>query len=89
MVGSQGRENICGYYLLTIKYPKTYHQLIYWYIYFSRYRFQSTLWATWDQMKQQGFWATWRQLIDLSDPHGEINAYRVSIKYSFNINIIS
>ncbi|KAK0180855.1 hypothetical protein PV327_003192 [Microctonus hyperodae] len=38
---------------------------------------KSTLWATWDQMKQQGFWSTWRQLIDLSDPHGEINAYRV------------
>ncbi|XP_011313940.1 dnaJ homolog subfamily C member 22 [Fopius arisanus] len=36
-----------------------------------------TLGATWEQAKNQGFWATWRQLVDLSDPRGEINAYRV------------
>lgn len=28
-------------------------------------------------MKHQGFWATWSQLVDLTDPRGEINAYRV------------
>ncbi|XP_058805513.1 dnaJ homolog subfamily C member 22-like [Phymastichus coffea] len=32
---------------------------------------------TWIQAKHQGFWATWRQLIDLTDPRGEINAYKV------------
>ncbi|XP_076286972.1 TM2 and DnaJ domain-containing protein wurst [Lasioglossum baleicum] len=33
--------------------------------------------ATWNQAVHQGFWATWAQLIDLTDPHGEINAYKV------------
>ncbi|XP_015122684.1 uncharacterized protein LOC107045069, partial [Diachasma alloeum] len=38
---------------------------------------KDTLKTTWEQAKHQGFWATWRQLVDLSDPRGEINAYRV------------
>ncbi|XP_063987299.1 dnaJ homolog subfamily C member 22 [Diachasmimorpha longicaudata] len=38
---------------------------------------KTTLGTTWEQAKNQGFWATWRQLVDLSDPRGEINAYRV------------
>ncbi|XP_034947609.1 dnaJ homolog subfamily C member 22 [Chelonus insularis] len=38
---------------------------------------KTTLWSTWEQMKNQGFWATWHQLIDMSDLRGEINAYRV------------
>ncbi|KAG7211214.1 hypothetical protein KM043_010530 [Ampulex compressa] len=33
--------------------------------------------ATWNQAKSQGFWATWAQLVDLTDPRGEINAYKV------------
>lgn len=48
------------------------------------YKFlKTTLSTTWEQMKQQGFWATWQQLVDLSDPRGEINAYRVSRKIDF------
>lgn len=39
--------------------------------------FQASLEATWNQAKHQGFWATWAQLIDLTDPRGEINAYKV------------
>lgn len=31
----------------------------------------------------QSFWATWAQLVDLTDPRGEINAYRVSIVARF------
>lgn len=38
---------------------------------------QASLEATWNQAKHQGFWATWAQLIDLTDPRGEINAYKV------------
>lgn len=39
--------------------------------------FQVSLEATWNQAKHQGFWATWAQLVDLTDPRGEINAYKV------------
>lgn len=38
---------------------------------------KASLEATWQQARNQGFWATWRQIIELSDPRGEINAYRV------------
>ncbi|XP_001608046.1 dnaJ homolog subfamily C member 22 [Nasonia vitripennis] len=38
---------------------------------------KASLEDTWTQTKHQGFWATWRQVIDLTDPRGEINAYRV------------
>ncbi|XP_014206639.1 dnaJ homolog subfamily C member 22 [Copidosoma floridanum] len=38
---------------------------------------KSSLEETWRQAKHQGFWATWGQLIDLTDPRGEINAYKV------------
>lgn len=38
---------------------------------------QASLEATWNQAKHQGFWATWAQLVDLTDPRGEINAYKV------------
>ncbi|XP_026673241.1 dnaJ homolog subfamily C member 22 [Ceratina calcarata] len=38
---------------------------------------QASLKATWDQAVHQGFWATWAQLVDLTDPRGEINAYKV------------
>ncbi|XP_057334756.1 dnaJ homolog subfamily C member 22 [Microplitis mediator] len=38
---------------------------------------KTTLWATWEQIKNQGFWATWQQLIDMSDLRGEMNAYKV------------
>ncbi|KAJ8688656.1 hypothetical protein QAD02_024451 [Eretmocerus hayati] len=37
----------------------------------------SSLEGMWIQAKHQGFWATWRQLIDLTDPRGEINAYKI------------
>ncbi|XP_020282194.1 dnaJ homolog subfamily C member 22 [Pseudomyrmex gracilis] len=39
--------------------------------------FKASLEATWIQAKHQGFWATWAQLVDLTDPRGEINAYKV------------
>ncbi|KAF7988517.1 hypothetical protein HCN44_001090 [Aphidius gifuensis] len=39
--------------------------------------FMASISQTWQQMKHQGFWATWSQLVDLTDPRGEINAYRV------------
>ncbi|KAK2587881.1 hypothetical protein KPH14_003978 [Odynerus spinipes] len=38
---------------------------------------KASLSATWNQAVHQGFWATWAQLVDLSDPRGEINAYKV------------
>lgn len=38
---------------------------------------QASLEATWNQAKHQGFWTTWAQLVDLTDPRGEINAYKV------------
>ncbi|XP_074101627.1 TM2 and DnaJ domain-containing protein wurst [Cotesia typhae] len=38
---------------------------------------KTTLWATWEQVKNQGFWATWQQLVDMSDLRGEMNAYKV------------
>nr|XP_033330871.1 dnaJ homolog subfamily C member 22 [Megalopta genalis] len=38
---------------------------------------KASLEATWNQAVHQGFWATWAQLIDLTDPRGEINAYKV------------
>ncbi|XP_066582189.1 dnaJ homolog subfamily C member 22 [Prorops nasuta] len=38
---------------------------------------KASLQATWYQARHQGFWATWSQLVDLSDPRGEINAYKV------------
>ncbi|XP_071559857.1 dnaJ homolog subfamily C member 22 [Temnothorax nylanderi] len=38
---------------------------------------KASLEATWNQAKHQGFWATWAQLVDLTDPRGEINAYKV------------
>ncbi|KZC04778.1 PREDICTED: dnaJ homolog subfamily C member 22 [Dufourea novaeangliae] len=38
---------------------------------------KANLEATWSQAVHQGFWATWAQLVDLTDPRGEINAYRV------------
>ncbi|XP_015607451.1 dnaJ homolog subfamily C member 22 [Cephus cinctus] len=38
---------------------------------------KASLEETWRQAKHQGFWATWRQLVDLTDPRGEINAYKV------------
>lgn len=38
---------------------------------------KASLEATWNQVVHQGFWATWAQLVDLSDPRGEINAYKV------------
>ncbi|XP_011160116.1 dnaJ homolog subfamily C member 22 [Solenopsis invicta] len=39
--------------------------------------FKASLEATWNQARHQGFWATWAQLVDLTDPRGEINAYKV------------
>ena len=38
---------------------------------------KASLEATWNQAMHQGFWATWTQLVDLTDPRGEINAYKV------------
>ncbi|XP_011866153.1 PREDICTED: dnaJ homolog subfamily C member 22 [Vollenhovia emeryi] len=38
---------------------------------------KASLEATWNQARHQGFWATWAQLVDLTDPRGEINAYKV------------
>ncbi|XP_076682060.1 TM2 and DnaJ domain-containing protein wurst [Andrena cerasifolii] len=38
---------------------------------------KASLAATWTQATNQGFWETWTQLVDLTDPRGEINAYRV------------
>ncbi|XP_076764551.1 TM2 and DnaJ domain-containing protein wurst [Xylocopa sonorina] len=38
---------------------------------------KASLEATWTQAMHQGFWATWAQLVDLTDPRGEINAYNV------------
>ncbi|KAL2732294.1 dnaJ subfamily C member 22 [Vespula maculifrons] len=38
---------------------------------------KASLEATWNQAVHQGFWATWAQIVDLSDPRGEINAYKV------------
>ncbi|XP_076248870.1 TM2 and DnaJ domain-containing protein wurst [Calliopsis andreniformis] len=38
---------------------------------------KASLEGTWNQAVHQGFWATWAQLIDLTDPRGEINAYKV------------
>ncbi|KAI4499428.1 hypothetical protein M0802_005324 [Mischocyttarus mexicanus] len=38
---------------------------------------KASLKATWNQAVHQGFWATWAQIVDLSDPRGEINAYKV------------
>ncbi|XP_054013596.1 dnaJ homolog subfamily C member 22 [Hylaeus anthracinus] len=38
---------------------------------------KASLEATWNQAMHQGFWATWAQLVDLTDPRGEINAYKV------------
>lgn len=38
---------------------------------------KASLIATWNQAMHQGFWATWAQLIDLTDPRGEINAYKI------------
>lgn len=32
----------------------------------------------WTYAQHQGFWAVWKELIDLSDPRGEINAYKVN-----------
>ncbi|KAL7306778.1 hypothetical protein TKK_0001140 [Trichogramma kaykai] len=32
---------------------------------------------TWRHARHHGFWATWRQIIDFTDPRGEINAYKV------------
>lgn len=43
---------------------------------------QASLEATWNQAKHQGFWATWAQLVDLTDPRGEINAYKVGQPFS-------
>lgn len=34
----------------------------------------------WNQAKNDGFWATWAHLVDLTDPRGEINAYKVRQK---------
>ncbi|XP_032674441.1 dnaJ homolog subfamily C member 22 [Odontomachus brunneus] len=33
--------------------------------------------AMWNQAKHDGFWATWAHLVDLTDPRGEINAYKI------------
>lgn len=38
---------------------------------------QVSLEAMWNQAKHDGFWATWAHLVDLTDPRGEINAYKV------------
>ncbi|XP_076623577.1 TM2 and DnaJ domain-containing protein wurst [Colletes latitarsis] len=38
---------------------------------------KASLEAMWSQTMHQGFWATWAQLVDLTDPRGEINAYKV------------
>ncbi|XP_012279311.1 dnaJ homolog subfamily C member 22 [Orussus abietinus] len=38
---------------------------------------KTNLEEAWRQVRHQGFWATWAQLVDLTDPRGEINAYRV------------
>ncbi|CAK9798247.1 DnaJ homolog subfamily C member 22 [Anthophora quadrimaculata] len=38
---------------------------------------KASLEATWNQAVSQGFWATWAQIVDLTDPRGEINAYKV------------
>ncbi|KAM0724393.1 DnaJ-like protein subfamily C member 22 [Formica fusca] len=38
---------------------------------------KASLEATWNHAKHQGFWATWAQLVDLTDPRGEINAFKI------------
>lgn len=49
---------------------------------------QASLEATWNQAKHQGFWATWAQLVDLTDPRGEINAYKVRSRNFFGFKFI-
>lgn len=47
--------------------------------------FTSPLWTdlkqslhdTWNYAQHHGWYEVWKQLIDLSDPHGEQNAYKV------------
>lgn len=55
---------------------------------------QASLEATWNQAKHQGFWATWAQLVDLTDPRGEINAYKVGQPFAkflldLNLNLLT
>ncbi|XP_046411522.1 dnaJ homolog subfamily C member 22 [Neodiprion fabricii] len=38
---------------------------------------KASLHETWRHAQHHGFWATWSQLVDLTDPRGEINAYKV------------
>lgn len=33
----------------------------------------------WVFAQHHGWYETWRQIVDLSDPHGEINAYKVNV----------
>ncbi|XP_046395454.1 dnaJ homolog subfamily C member 22 [Ischnura elegans] len=38
---------------------------------------QQSFYDTWTFAQQHGWAETWKQIIDLSDPHGELNAYKV------------
>ena len=56
--------------------------------YFTKFEiFQASLVATWNQAIHQGFWATWAQLIDLTDPRGEINAYKVRLDSPLRVQL--
>ncbi|XP_071443846.1 dnaJ homolog subfamily C member 22 [Hetaerina americana] len=38
---------------------------------------QQSLYDTWKFAQHNGWAETWKQIIDLSDPHGELNAYKI------------
>lgn len=39
--------------------------------------FKQSLHDTWNYAQHHGWYEIWKQLVDLSDPHGEQNAYKV------------
>lgn len=38
---------------------------------------KQSLYDTWKYAQHHGWYEIWKQLVDLSDPHGEQNAYKV------------
>lgn len=49
---------------------------------------KNSLIETWNYAQQHGWMETWRQLVEMSDPYGENNAYKVSKVYLFSLSKI-
>lgn len=51
---------------------------------------QQSLYDTYQYAQHHGWYEVWKQIIDLSDPHGEMNAYKVAINISrYKIDFIT